>query len=403
MYPYRTDAMTAHRNRRYALTAALEYHACGWVVVQIYPIGADGRCTCGSAKCLPTTAGKHPVGGKRRGALRTAAAIHRAYRLRPDAGVGILTGSGLVVIDVDPRHGGHVEPTADGYRVTRNGKFVCDPPPTMVQRTGGGGWHLLYAAPPGVRSRKLAGPEGAVDLLGEGGFIVAAPSPHYTGGTYKWIGLNTPAPLPPELLEPAPDQCETATGTAPPPANASPRSTGTVREAIEAIAAACLARNGTRCGDEINFQCPDPTHPDIHPSAYFNTIKRVWNCRACGAKGGYRNLAHLLCIDLPHPREHTRDLAQRWRERLAAQYLPGAQGITDKRVAEWILGDTLASGQRGRALSVRRVAVGVGIGEKTAYGSLRRWVARRMLRPVQPGIQPAEGIAGRWYYLRALP
>ena len=57
------------------------------------------------------------------------------------------------------------------------------------------------------------------------------------------------------------------------------------------------SRKGHRSGDEIAFQCP--AHDDEHPSAYYNRVKEVWNCQACGARGGARDLAQRLGIELP--------------------------------------------------------------------------------------------------------
>ena len=60
----------------------------------------------------------------------------------PGAGVGVLTGvaSGLVVVDVDPAHGG--KDSLARLRVTGTGL-----PRTLYARTGRGGWHLFYRRP----------------------------------------------------------------------------------------------------------------------------------------------------------------------------------------------------------------------------------------------------------------
>jgi hypothetical protein len=67
-------------------------------------------------------------------------------------------------------------------------RACSDPGP--VARTGGGGWHLLYA-PTGLgnRVRLLAG----VDWRGQGGLIVAPPSQHTSGTRYTWVRSLTAA------------------------------------------------------------------------------------------------------------------------------------------------------------------------------------------------------------------
>jgi Bifunctional DNA primase/polymerase, N-terminal len=56
--------------------------------------------------------------------------------------------------------------------------------PGPLARSGGGGWHLLYATTGlGNRVKLLAG----VDWRGRDGLIVAPPSRHATGGRYTWV------------------------------------------------------------------------------------------------------------------------------------------------------------------------------------------------------------------------
>jgi hypothetical protein len=101
----------------------------------------------------------------------------------PSANVGIATGasSGLVVLDIDPGHGG-----TDGMRelITRHGS----PPRTVVVETGGGGRHGYFGCN-GKREFKsttnLAGLSG-IDVRGEGGFVVAPPSLHASGELYAF-------------------------------------------------------------------------------------------------------------------------------------------------------------------------------------------------------------------------
>jgi hypothetical protein len=117
------------------------------------------------------------------------------FRRHPDYNVSIVTGalSGLVVVDVDPRHGGRESLT----RLEReHGKL----PTTMESISGGGGRHLYFAHPGGtVHNRTNIAP--GIDLRGDGGCIVAPPSVHPSGKKYRWKkgpgpGEIEPAPLP---------------------------------------------------------------------------------------------------------------------------------------------------------------------------------------------------------------
>ncbi len=117
------------------------------------------------------------------------------YRRWPDANVGIVTGeiSNLIVIDVDPEHGG-------GDALERLERRHGPLPATVEAISGGGGRHL-YFAHPGTPLRNRAGLVQGVDLRGDGGYIVAPPSIHPSGNPYVWREGHSPdemtlAPLP---------------------------------------------------------------------------------------------------------------------------------------------------------------------------------------------------------------
>ncbi len=112
----------------------------------------------------------------------------------PDANVGIVTGgvSGLVVLDVDPRHGGD-----DSLRTVERefGPF----PRTAEATTGGGGRHI-YFVHPGTIVHNRVGIAPGIDLRGDGGCIVAPPSVHPTGKRYRWVKGGGPDEVPPTAL-----------------------------------------------------------------------------------------------------------------------------------------------------------------------------------------------------------
>jgi hypothetical protein len=164
------------------LTAALDYAARGWPVLALHGI-EQGCCTCRQPKC--GSPGKHPI--TRNGvkdATTDAVTIRGWWRNAPTANVGIATGvgAGLIVVDVDPRNGGS-ESLEELER--RYGAF----PKTPRANTGGGGQHIFLKHPgPGDRipnATRLGGLPG-LDMKADGGYVVAPPSKHASGGTYTW-------------------------------------------------------------------------------------------------------------------------------------------------------------------------------------------------------------------------
>src|SRR5262249_7711134 len=99
--------------------------------------------------------------------------------------------SGLIVLDVDARHGGEdslatLEATYDRL------------PDTLTAHSGGGGRHL-YFLHPGQRVPNSAQVNGyaGLDLRGDGGYILAPPSQHQSGQRYAWQDeAHPPANLP---------------------------------------------------------------------------------------------------------------------------------------------------------------------------------------------------------------
>lgn len=117
------------------LEAALAYAAHGWRVVPLH----------GPGRRVPK-AGKAPWLARWQDNATTDPDVIRGWRQeRPDSNVGVATGpgSGLAVLDVDPRAGG-----ADSLRQLQAGGRL---PRALTAVTGSGGLHLLYRHP-GVRS-----------------------------------------------------------------------------------------------------------------------------------------------------------------------------------------------------------------------------------------------------------
>jgi hypothetical protein len=84
-------------------------------------------------------------------------------------------------------------------------------PETLTAATGGGGSHLFFIHPGDVEIRNTAGrlPGIAdalpgVDLRGDGGYVVSAPSRHRSGRPYAWTDPDAVPAATPAWLRPAP-------------------------------------------------------------------------------------------------------------------------------------------------------------------------------------------------------
>jgi len=175
------------------LEQALAYAARGWRILPCHSI-KDGACTC-KTEGTCTSPGKHPrTEHGLKDATTDGDTIKRWWTRWPGANIGILTGSasGFFVLDVDPPHGGDESLSA---LEAEHGKL----PDTAEVKTGGGGRHLLFLDA-GTGLRNTAGFKPGLDIRGAGGYIVAAPSNHISGGSYQWLrppdnnGAIMPAP-----------------------------------------------------------------------------------------------------------------------------------------------------------------------------------------------------------------
>ena len=171
--------------------AALDYARRGWPVFPCHAPAGPG-CSCGRADCQSPA--KHPR--TRHGLLDAStdeAVVRRWWRRWPAANVGLRTGAGLVVVDIDPAHGGTESMRA---LVEIHGPL----PATAAVRTGGGGWHLYFTHDGPLRNSAGAlGP--GLDVRADGGYVLAPPSWHLAGAPYRWRKECTPAPLPSWVLE----------------------------------------------------------------------------------------------------------------------------------------------------------------------------------------------------------
>jgi Bifunctional DNA primase/polymerase, N-terminal/Primase C terminal 1 (PriCT-1) len=172
--------------------AALALTRTGLAVFPVWSVRNEGArlvCACPKgAGC--TNPGKHPM---TRQGLRDASTdpeqVSYWWRNRPDANIGLVTGT-IIVIDVDPRHGGD--------RALAEIESKHSPlPSTWRVTTGGGGEHIYFRAAPGhAPIRNSAGRLGpGIDVRGAGGYVLAPPSRHVSGERYCWRCDPRQAPL----------------------------------------------------------------------------------------------------------------------------------------------------------------------------------------------------------------
>ena len=155
-------------------TAAV-YAALGFPVVPMHTAEPAGGCSCPDPACPDP--GKHPrLRGWQRLAATDPAVVGEWWRRWPRANLALVTGRRFDVLDLDGTQG------VEALRAVLSIAPLEHPGP--VARTGGGGWHLLYApAGLGNRVRLLPG----MDWRGRGGLIVAPPSDHASGHRYRWV------------------------------------------------------------------------------------------------------------------------------------------------------------------------------------------------------------------------
>lgn len=152
------------------LQAALSYIARGWAVFPLYP--KDKK---------PITKNGF------KNASTDPEQVRSWWTNTPNANIGIATGGGIVVIDIDndPEKGKDGSASLKQWEQA-NGAL----PPTLSVKTGRGGRHLYYKSAESFGCRTSAIPY--VDIRGEGGYIVAPPSVHPNGNIYEWeTDLNT--------------------------------------------------------------------------------------------------------------------------------------------------------------------------------------------------------------------
>lgn len=180
--------MTAQRD------AALGYADAGALVHPIHtPV--NGVCSCRNRTCGKSS-GKHPrtLNGKD-DATSDTATVDRWWSMWPTANVAVRPAPGVVILDVDPRHGGG---TTLLNLERRHGRL----PKTQTVATGGGGLHIWFSCHGPVKGKLGVG----IDVKTHSGYVLMPPSLHLSGRSYSWVndsaGIQPAPPWVEELLAP---------------------------------------------------------------------------------------------------------------------------------------------------------------------------------------------------------
>jgi hypothetical protein len=173
------------------LDFALHYASLGMRVFPLHYITDSGECSCGgpsvNKKCKP---GKHPFSRLVPQGLNNASddpeQLREWFEHTP-YNIGLATGiySSIFILDRDDKDGGHLSLQE---LEAKHGPL----PDTLTQQTGNG-VHYVFRMPAGFsvhNSRSAIAP--GIDIRGEGGYVVAAPSVHANGKTYTWNCTDFP-------------------------------------------------------------------------------------------------------------------------------------------------------------------------------------------------------------------
>ncbi|MEP4989569.1 MAG: bifunctional DNA primase/polymerase [Paracoccaceae bacterium] len=158
--------------------AALAWARQGAKIIALHGIDENGACTCGKRHC--GSPGKHPIAELfpkgQHSATSDVSKIRRAFKAHPDANLGVILPQGLVALDVDGPEGAK---TFEALNLKQ----------TLAVQTGRG-MHHYFRASEALPKKKT--PLDGIDIKdAESGYIVAPPSNHHSGKSYRWRRSGT--------------------------------------------------------------------------------------------------------------------------------------------------------------------------------------------------------------------
>ena len=175
--------MTLDKWQQERLDAALAYAARGW---RVLPVGIDKKPL-------------NPNGST--GATTDAIQITRWWTDKPNANIGVATGQeSFFVVDID------IKDAVNGQQSLMEHfgeRWHFDTDKNLYALTPSGGIHFLFQYPKGIEVKNSQGILEGIDIRGDGGYIVVAPSARKIDDKwlkYRWNDLNLPIAEAPEWV-----------------------------------------------------------------------------------------------------------------------------------------------------------------------------------------------------------
>lgn len=169
------------------LEAALNYAKRGWLVLPVWGITEKGSCEC--MKNCGNDAGKHPAGhlvsNWALNASNDEKKIREWFENKDYLNIGICTGDkSFIAVDVDwiDRDPNKGLPPHDDFAET------------LTIKTGSGAKQLWYAPEANLTNKQKI--RSSVDIRANGGYVVAPPSKHKSGGYYEFTNNLPLSPFP---------------------------------------------------------------------------------------------------------------------------------------------------------------------------------------------------------------
>ena len=248
------------------LSNALRYQKAGFAILPLHTV-RNGVCTCKKPDC--SNPGKHPR--TRHGvkdATKDPNKIREWFGKWPDSNIGIATGgeSEIVVLDVDVKKG---KPGLESLKELQD--QIGPLPNTLTCQTPSGGLHYYFKTKNLPLKNKLGFMPG-LDLMANGGYVVAPPSLTGNDLYYEWIKKCPIADIPNSLVDFV-------------------RGNKTEKTSKIGDIGTLIKRsfpNGEEKNGELITHCI--FHDDKHPSLSINLTKGLYYCFACQGKGDVRSL-----------------------------------------------------------------------------------------------------------------
>ena len=215
----KTEAPPGHEREWSAVDYAKACVKRGWYVFPCWWID-DGHCTCGRCGCdtcndrrrqageeeSDCSPGKHPIAECTPHGVSQATnyvnQVKRWWERYPRANVALACGlSKLIVVDIDPRHGGD----EDAFWKKVGGRVETVRTLTPGRPLTGRGLHLWFSAPEGRFTVSVGEFLPGIDIRAGNGYVMLPPSNHLFGIYEFEIGYSPKeiklAPCPPILAE----------------------------------------------------------------------------------------------------------------------------------------------------------------------------------------------------------